>query len=101
MPPAASQPSSQLGLDYEGVNQYWRPLVVMAQLFAHPSYRRKTRSRVAVKQCKKGSGKLQGVQMGLFEDFYRPPAPVRPAADPNRPLLDVFPEAYRETRSGN
>jgi hypothetical protein len=88
MRPAAA--SSQLSLDYEGVNSYWRPLVVMAQVFSYK------RTKIAAKHCKKRSGKLQGRQLGLFEDFYRPETPVRPAPDPNRPLLDVFPEAYSE-----
>jgi hypothetical protein len=89
--------TSQLSLDYEGVNSYWRPLVVMAQLFDRSPYRPKRRSVIAAKQCKKRSGKLQGVQLGLFEDFYRPPAPARVIADPERPLADVFPEAYLDT----
>lgn len=86
--------TSQLSLDYERVNSYWRPLVVMAQVFDRSPYRSKRRSVVAAKEYKKRSGRLQGVQLGLFEDFYRPPAPVRPIADPERPLADVFPEAY-------
>lgn len=82
--------SSQLFLDYEGVNSYWRPLVIMAQVFQRPSAPRK----VASVRCKKRSGKLQGMQLDLFESFYRPEVPVRPAPDPARPLADVFPEAY-------
>lgn len=35
---------------------------------------------VVVKQCKERSGKLQGLQLELF---------------PDRPLADLFPEAYQ------
>jgi hypothetical protein len=49
----------------------------------------------AGKRCKKGSGRLQGVQLELFSDapdprFYRPPV-IR---DPACPLKEYFPEAY-------
>ena len=82
--------ASQLSLDYEGVNRYWRPLVVMAQVFERS--KSTGRPKVAAVRCKKRSKRLQGVQLGLFEYFYRPAeAPVRNFA---QPLLDVFPEAY-------
>jgi|ERR1039458_742197 hypothetical protein len=81
---------SPLGLNYEGVNRYWRPLVVMAQCFQRPKVNRLP----LVIRCKKRSGKLQGLQLDLFESFYRPEVPVRPTPDPARPLADLFPEAY-------
>lgn len=95
MRPAAA--SSQLSLDYEGVNHYWRPRVVMAQIFQRPN--RHAEPLIAAVRCKKrkkGGATLQGVQLDMFESFYRPEVPVKVAADPNRPLADVFPEAYRE-----
>lgn len=87
-------PASQLSLDYEGVNRYWRPLVVMAQVFERS--KSTGRPKVAAVRCKKRSKRLRGVQLGLFEDFYRPLAPVTPVRNFAQPLIDVFPEAYPE-----
>jgi hypothetical protein len=52
---------------------------------------RRTRPGVAAKQCKKRSGKLQGLQLELFPDTQSLNSRV---PDPARPLGDLFPEAY-------
>jgi hypothetical protein len=56
---------------------------------------RPARRVTAGKRCKKSSRPLQGIQLEMFADppdpkFYRP-AVIR---DPERPLADLFPEAY-------
>jgi hypothetical protein len=90
---------SQLSLGFHPVFECWRPLLAMATAFeaAENFYRPKRciQPAIAANRCKKRTtGKLQGVQLDLFSAFYRPEAPVRPQPDPERPLLDVFPEAY-------
>ena len=94
----------------------WRSLVILAALgerlaSENPFYRPKQaiRARIAANRCKKRSRKLQGMQLELFpapgrvpdidarnfapaSNFYRPVKLYTP--DPERPLADVFPEAY-------
>lgn len=92
----------QLSLGFHPVFESWRPFLFMAaafegeQTFYRP--KRRTQPAVAANRCKKRSNRLQGTQLDLFLDppedpnFYRP---VRIFAhDPDRPLADVFPEAY-------
>jgi hypothetical protein len=98
MRPAADQ----LSLGFHPTTESWRPLVLVAaaaeeaQSFYRP--KRRIQRQIAASRCKKRSGKLQCTQLALFLDpasdpnFYRP---VRIFAhDPERPLADVFPEAY-------
>jgi hypothetical protein len=98
--------AGQLSLRFHPVVECWRPLVLVAAAFeeAQTFYRPKRRIQpaIAANRCNKRTnslqksttGKLQGVQLDLFSAFYRPEAPVRPKPDPERPLADVFPEAY-------
>jgi hypothetical protein len=96
--------AGQLSLAFHPVFECWRPLLAMATALeaAENFYRPKRRLQPAANRCKtriqlmqkRTTGKLQGVQLDLFSAFYRPEAPVRPKLDPERPLLDVFPEAY-------
>jgi hypothetical protein len=95
----------QLNLGFHPVNECWRPLLLVAAAFeeAQTFYRPKRRIQptVAANRCNKRSNRLQGTQLALFLDppddpnFYRP---VRIFAhDPDRPLADVFPEAYLDS----
>jgi hypothetical protein len=87
----------------------WRPLVMIAaaaeEVAADKTFHRPNpavRREIAANRCKKRSQRLQGTQLELFPEkgdpnFYRPamPTSVRTFAyDPERPLADVFTEAY-------
>jgi hypothetical protein len=63
------------------------------QSFYRPSKRVSPRG-AAAKACKKGSERLQGVQLELPFPF--PQATPARAIDAERPLLDLFPEAYQQ-----
>jgi hypothetical protein len=105
---AAAVDAANFSLPWAGLfrpKQPWRSLVILAALGERldsdrPPFHRPeepVRAGIAAKRCKKRSGKLQGLQLELFPDppdptFYRPPAAR--ALDPERPLADVFPEAY-------
>ncbi len=65
------------GLDRDD-SQFYRPA-------------KRVRPGIAAGQCKKRSGKLQGLQLELFPGE-RMSVPV---SDPARPLADLFPEAYQ------
>jgi hypothetical protein len=92
--------AAQLSLAFHPTVESWRPLLLVAAAAAEAQsfYRPKLRIQpsIAADRCKKRqmTGKLQGVQLDLFAAFSRPEAPVPPKPDPDRPLLDVFPEAY-------
>jgi hypothetical protein len=98
--------AGQLSLGFHPVFECWRPLLAVAMAFeaADNFYRPKQPIQpvIAANRCKKRIQSLQkrttgeGVQLDLFSAFYRPEAPVRPTPDPERPLLDVFPEAYSQ-----
>ena len=55
---------------------------------------RRTKPGIAAKECKKSSGKLQGVQLELFADELKVNCSPSVNSDPDRPLFDLFPEAY-------
>jgi hypothetical protein len=88
----------------------WRPLVLVAEAAERNErssafYRPKqpVRPGNAAKGCKKGSGRLQGVQLELFPqndpNFYRSTL-VKAKVDPERPLADLFPEAFKVATTG-
>jgi hypothetical protein len=93
-----------LHLPWAGIFEPWRSLVLTA-LAADSLAIAKPRN--AAKGCKKRSGRLQGVQLALFPepaqnagkspaDSTFPPLAEMfvPIADDDKPLADLFPEAY-------
>jgi hypothetical protein len=72
-----------LRLPWGGIFEPWRPFVLTAAA-AETVQRRKAANR-----CKKGSGRLQGVQLDLFADL--PPKPGKSPADSAFPsLVEMF-----------
>lgn len=108
-----------LRLPWAGIFEPWKPLVMVAD--AADQAKKPVRAGIAVKPCKKSTrqlqlfdGKLRGVQLALFPDnaaenftppgkftpgllppgFPSPAEVVVPLLDEDRPLADLFPEAY-------
>jgi hypothetical protein len=93
-------------LPWAGIFEPWRPLVLTAAIAESATYK----SHNAAKRCEKSSGRLQGVQLELFAESPNQPPIARespadsrfpllagleiPLADDERPLADLFPEAY-------
>lgn len=117
---------SALRLPWAGIFEPWRPFVLVAKAARTKNVRVRpknvlVRAQVAANRCKKGSGRLQGVQLDLFPDIAAQKftagenlhAPVKnsapesgllnfpplagvevPITDEDRPLFDLFPDAY-------
>lgn len=103
------KPDFSLRLPWAGIFEPWRPFVLAAEVA-----KTAVPPRIAAKRCKKASGRLQGVQLNLFPDnpaenftepgkftpgllppdFPRPGQLEFPIIDEDRPLADLFPEAY-------
>jgi len=128
------QAAAELALDlpWAGIFEPWRPFVLVAELAKNVSlkshsggnlkaHKPAVRPQIAAKRCKKGCGRLQGVQLELFADIgaqkftgcenidtplknfapesgrlqFPPLAGMEvPLNDDDRPLADLFPEAY-------
>jgi hypothetical protein len=101
-----------LRLPWAGIFEPWRPFVLVAEaaetLVLTKVAKLPVRPQKAANRCKKSSGRLQGVQLDMFAPDAPPndrqsPADSRfpklaemivPADDDDKPLSDLFPEAY-------
>jgi len=100
-----------LHLPWAGIFEPWRPLILTALAAETLAVAKPVRGRSAANRCKKSNGRLQGVQLALFPDHVADPPqnagkspadsafpPLAglevPFTDDDRPLADLFPEAY-------